>query len=81
MKMDYARDLKGLGALERAEVRAPFMKFEGWTVEFFLENGKLPNCSTLLETALGKTREFKTLDAAARALEQIGFKQFTVIQG
>lgn len=81
MKFDYARDLLTMGLMDRAEVRGPFMKFDGWTIEFFLESGKVPNCSTLLETAKGDVREFKTLDAAANALSQIGFKQFTVAQG
>lgn len=77
MRINKAKEYFHLGLMESAEVRAPFMKFEGWTIEFY---GRFGSASALLETAVGEVREFASIDTAAKALAQIGFTRFTVIQ-
>jgi hypothetical protein len=71
-----AKEYFGLDLLTGALVRAPSVLHSGWTIEL---SGNLGNAKPTLETARGQVREFKTLDAAAKAVREIGFTYFSVI--
>lgn len=72
-----AKDYFQLGVLTGATVHAAnLMHPGGWTIEF---SGKLGDASALFETMRGDVRQFKTLDAAAKVLLQIGFKQWSTV--
>lgn len=76
MNIARAKEWFQLGVIKMAHVRAPFGRFEGWTIELA---PNVPNAEMQLETARGEIREFVTLDAAAKAVREIGIKTFDVI--
>lgn len=47
-----------------------------YDIEFYSEDER---CIGTLERARGGKREFKTIDAAARALKDVGINQFRVV--
>lgn len=76
MDISKAREYFQLDLIRDALVRAPSVLHNGWTIEL---SGNLGNASPIIHTARGEVREFKTLDAAAKAVRDIGLKQFNVI--
>lgn len=76
MNIATGKEYFDLGLLTSATIRAPFLDHDGWTVEV---TGQIGNASPVLHTARGQVRKFKTLDAAAVACREIGFRQFSVI--
>jgi hypothetical protein len=76
MEIGTAREYFHLGLLTAALVRAPSVLHEGWTIEM---EGNTGNADPILRAARGQVREFKTLDAAGRAVREIGFKELRVI--
>lgn len=76
MKISDAKEYFQLDALPQAMIRQAFNDYEGWTIEF---TGYRGNAKPVLEISRGRVREFRTLDSAAKAVREIGFKTFTVI--
>ena len=77
MQKKDAQNFLLAGNIQRVIVRAPFGRYDSWTVEFV---GNIGNANPILETARKQNREFATLDSAARALQQCYVTQFEVIQ-
>lgn len=76
MDIVKAKDYFFLGVLKAATVHAPsVMHPSGWTIHF---DGKLGDASPVFKTMRGEVRQFKTLDAAAKVLAEIGFKKWSV---
>jgi hypothetical protein len=76
LDINRAKDYFAAGIVTGACARAPDGLHAGWTVEF---SGAPGNWHPVLETARGKHREFRTLDATAKAIREVGFKQWSVI--
>ncbi len=76
MNIGRAKEYFQLGLLDSALIRAPSVLHEGWTIEF---SGRLANVSPSLETTLGRVRQFSAIATAAKAVRDVGFKQFCVI--
>ena len=76
MDINKAKDYFHLGLLTSASIFSPSVMYsDGWTVDF---KGNTEKTSGTLKTVRGEVRQFKTLDAAANALHDIGFRRFTV---
>lgn len=74
MKLDRLKLLFDEGALRSAAIR-PYMG--KWVIEIEKKSGeRVP-----LETQRGEIRQTKTLDAAWKAVEQIGFAQASIKRG
>lgn len=76
MDIARAKEYFELGLVTGAWVRAPYMSFDGWTIEL---EGTFGNASPTIQTSRGKIRDFKTLETAAKVVREIGLKQFKVI--
>ena len=74
--INKAKDYFHLGLLTSASIFSPSVMYsDGWTVDF---KGNTEKTSGTLKTVRGEVRQFKTLDAAANALHDVGFRRFTV---
>ncbi len=71
-----AKDYFNLGVIKAATVHAPcVMHPKGWAIYF---DAKLVDSTLVFKTMRGEVRQFKTLDAAAKVLAEIGFKRWSV---
>lgn len=76
MDIQKAKDYFELGIVTGATVQAAnLMHPDGWTIEF---SGKFGEANPLFETMRGDVRQFKTQDACAKVLIEIGFKKWSV---
>lgn len=76
MEVSRAKEYFSLGLITGILVRAPSVLHAGWTIEL---SGNLGNAVPVIRTARKEVREFKTLDAAAKVVREIGAQQFSVI--
>lgn len=77
MELERAKDYFRVGLIEDALVKAPdVINQQGWTIEL---RGNFGNADPILRASRGGTRTFKTLDAAANVVREIGLKQWRVI--
>lgn len=76
MEIAKAQELFLMGNLDVLLVRCPDLLNNGWTIEI---RGNIGRLNPIIETARKQNRCFKTLDAAAKAARNIGFKQFEVV--
>lgn len=74
MNIDDAKRMFETGVLESAMVMRD-SSGSGWLVQFQASG---TGVSPFLETARGEPRRFQSLDFVAKALQAIGFRQFTV---
>lgn len=78
MDINKAKDYFHLGLFTGATVFGHSLMYsDGWTIEF---KGSTEKSGGMLKTVRGEVRQFKTLDAAASVLNDIGFKMFTVVK-
>ena len=75
MEIAKAKEYFRLGLLAGAEIRGPDLLNSGFTAHFAGKNGAE---NAVMHTARGQVRQFKTLDAAAAAVADVGFKKFGV---
>ena len=76
MDIGKAKECFGLGLIRSAVVRPPSLLHNGWTIEL---NGTFSGGQTTLYTARGDVRCFKTLDAVAKAIREIGLREWRVV--
>lgn len=76
MDIGKAREYFELGLIQGAVVRSPNVLHNGWTVEL---SGSIGSAQPTLHTARGDVRQFKTLDAVAKAVREIGLREWRVI--
>jgi hypothetical protein len=76
MEIAKAQELFSLGNLDVLLVHCPDLFNNGWTLEI---RGNIGRLNPIVETARKHNRCFKTLDAAAKAANTIGFKNFEVL--
>jgi hypothetical protein len=76
MDIGKAKEYFELGLIQSAVVRSPSVLHDGWTIEL---NGNIHGAQSILHTARGDVRKFKTLDAAAKTVRQIGLREWRVI--
>lgn len=76
MEIGKVKEYFVLGLVTGATVRAPDIINKGWTVEF---SGKIEQIDPTLHTAKGAVRAFKTLDAVAKAMREIGLREWRVV--
>lgn len=72
---DLKRDFE-LGHLKHYKIMKSVLSTKVWTIQF-LDNGN--NNFYLVDTRTKETREFKSLDGAIAAIEEVGF-EINVIQ-
>jgi hypothetical protein len=76
MKIALAKEYFDLGLVTGVIVRAPTLMHDGWTIEL---EGRVGNALPVIETDRGEVRTWRTLDAAAKAVRQIGPRQWSVV--
>ncbi|OJK60167.1 hypothetical protein BK247_26585 [Escherichia coli] len=76
MDIGKAKEYFGLGLIQAAVVRSSSILHNGWTIEL---SGNIGSAQPTLHTARGEVRQFKTLDAAAKVVREIGLREWRVI--
>lgn len=75
MTIAKAKEYYSLGLVHSVVVHAPDLLNSGWTVELC---GNIGSAGPLLKTSRGDVRAFKTLDAAAKVVREIGLRTWSV---